>query len=292
MSARTRWLRAAAVILILAGCARSPSPEEIALAYGRAVYANDAGTQWRLISEADRRVKDEPTFRRQQPELKGFTREAVGQLARHISATPLRVTVHQDRATVTLKFRLPDANAPAIRGVMHDWDEDRLDGISAGERARIRERLEGLARAPGLPTVEGDETFELIREAGAWRVFLNWAGGVRITFDAAVDPGLPLEVTVSPSSTVLARGERVRVSLRARNTGTGDLTTRVSHRIEPEADANRLALLQCPLLLPVRLAPGEVREYQSEYLLLADVPPGAETVTVTYRFPVSRADAP
>ena len=111
-------------------------------------------------------------------------------------------------------------------------------------------------------------------------------------FDAAVDPGLPLDVKISPASIVLARGERVRVSVRARNTGTRELATRVSHRTEPATEATHLALLQCPLLVPVRLAAGEAEEYESEYLLLADVPEGVKALTVTYRFPTSRAGTP
>jgi cytochrome c oxidase assembly protein Cox11 len=172
---------------------------------------------------------------------------------------------------------------------MHDWDQERLDELSASERAHIREQFDALAREHRLPKVEGDETIELLREAGTWHVFLNWAGGVRVTFDAAVAPGLPLDVTILPASIVLARGERVRVSVRAKNSGSRELTTRVSHKIEPATEASHLALLQCPLLVPVRLAAGETEEYESEYLLLADVPEGVKAFTVTYRFPVSRA---
>ncbi|HET9488793.1 MAG TPA: cytochrome c oxidase assembly protein [Methylomirabilota bacterium] len=291
MNVAKPWL-GVVIVLVLAGCAQKSSPEETAIAYGRALYASDADALWRLISETDRRHKDEATFRRQQHQLKGFTREAVEQLARHIDAAPLSVSVAGDRATVILKFRLPDANAPAIRRLMHDWDEDRLDKLSAGERTQIRERLDGLAREHRLPIVEGDETIELIREAGTWHVFLNWAGGVRVTFDAAVDPGLPLDVKIAPVSIVLARGERVRVSVRARNTGARELTTRVSHRTEPATEANHLALLQCPLLVPVRVASGEVEEYESEYLLLPDVPESVKALTVTYRFPTSRGGRP
>jgi hypothetical protein len=77
----------------------------------------------------------------------------------------------------------------------------------------------------------------------------------------------------------------VRVSVTVKNTGSREITTRVSHRIAPEPDASHLALLQCPLLLPVRLAPGAAQEYESEYMLLADAPAGVKAFTVTYRFP-------
>lgn len=281
-----------AVILIVAGCAQRPTPEETAIAYGRALYANDADTLWRLISEADRRHKDKATFHRQQHQVKGFTREVVERLSKHITTTPVTTSVRGDRASVTLKFRLPDANAPVVRTLMHDWDEDWLNEISVGEREGIRERLNALVRENSLPTVDGDETIQLVREAGAWRVFLNWAGGVRLTFDSTVEPGVPLAVEISPPSVVLAPGERVRVSVKARNAGASEVTTRVRHRIEPEAEANHLALLQCPLFLPVRLAAGQTEEYESEYMLLADTPEGVKAFTVTYRFPASPAGTP
>lgn len=84
----------------------------------------------------------------------------------------------------------------------------------------------------------------------------------------------------------------MRVSVKVRNTGPREVTARVSHRIEPEADANHLALLQCPLLLPARLAPGAAEAYESEYMLLADAPAGVEAFTVTYRFPSAKARTP
>ncbi len=280
-----------AAILIVAGCSRTPGPEEMALAYGRALYANDADTLWRLISEADRRHKDEATFRRQHHQLKGFAQEVVERLSRHIGATPVTVSVSGDRASVTLKFRLPDANAPAIRALVLDWAEDRLNGLAEAERARIHGRLDELHRRGEVPTVDGDETFELVREDGHWRVFRNWAGGVSVRFDAAVDPGVPLQVTVTPHATVLAPRERLRVTVRATNTGSREVITRVGHRIAPETQANHLALLQCPLFVPVTLKPGQTEEFVSEYLLLADVPPEAKQFAVTYRFPSTQRQA-
>ena len=281
-----------AVTVLLVACGRAAGPEDVALEYGRAIYASDAETAWRLISEADRQVQDKPTFRRQQQALQGLARDVVRQLAGYITATPVTTTITGDRATVTLRFRLPDANAPTVRTLMLDWDEKRLAALSAGAHERIAARLGDLHARAELPAIEGDETIELVREHGRWHVFLNWAGGVHVAFTASVDPALPLDVSVSPSSVVLAPGERVRVTVTAKNTDAHEVTTRVSHRIEPDAEAHHLALLQCPLLLPARLAPGGTEEYDSEYLLLAEVPAGVRAFTVTYRFPAVSARRP
>jgi cytochrome c oxidase assembly protein Cox11 len=90
---------------------------------------------------------------------------------------------------------------------------------------------------------------------------------------------------VTPAEVVLAPGDQLRVTVRAHNRGGQEVTTRVGHRIEPEAESRHLALLQCPLFLPVTLRPGETREFSSEYLLLADVPKEVRALGVTYVFP-------
>jgi hypothetical protein len=270
--------------VFLATAARRQSPEEVAREYGRGVYANDADVLWPLISSADHRAKGPATFRRQQRDLRGFTRQAVRQLSGYITATPVNVVQTGDRAKVTLRFRLPDANAADIRALMLDWDEARLDALPETDRRRIAGRLEQLHEKGALPTIEGDETIELVRENGAWRVFLNWAGGVRVRFVAAATNGA-LDVSVIPAEVVLAPGDQLRVTVRAGNRAGHDVTTRVGHRIEPEAESRHLALVQCPLFLPVTLRPGETREFSSEYLLLADVPKEVRALVVTNVFP-------
>jgi hypothetical protein len=275
----------AATGFFAASAARRPSPQDVAREYGRGVYANDADALWPLISSADHGAKDEATFRRQQRDLRGFTRQAVRQLAGYITATPVNVVQTGDRAKVTLRFRLPDANAADIRDLMFDWDEGRLDALPETDRGRIAARLEELHKKGTLPTIEGDETIELAREDGTWRVFLNWAGGVRVRFAAAAETGGALDVSVTPAEVVLAPGDQLRVTVRASNRAGHAVTTRVGHRIEPEADSRHLALLVCPLFLPVTIAPGETREFSSEYLLLAGVPKEVRALTVTYVFP-------
>jgi hypothetical protein len=284
------WVQRSLLVAFMAGlaaCGRGMTPEDVAREYGRAFYANDADALWTLISAADHRAKDQATFRRQQRDLRGFTRQAVRQLAGYITATPVNVVHAADRAKATLRFRLPDANAAGIRRLMLDWDEERLDALPTADRRRIAVSLEQLHRQGGLPTIEGDETIELVREAGTWRVFLNWAGGVRVRFTAAAEAGSPLEVTVTPSETVLAPGDRLRVTVRASNRAGREVTTRVGHQIEPAAESRHLALLLCPLFVPVTLGPGETREFSSEYLLLADVPKDVRMLAVTYVFPAS-----
>lgn len=275
-----------AVLALLAGCARGPAPgpEAVALAYSRALYAMDAGAQYRLIAAEDRRARDEATFRRQQERLGEFAAAVLRQLGEYVTATPVRAEVEGARATVTLRLRLPDANAAPIARLLHEWDDQRLARLPTAQRVRIRERLEALHRAGTLPVVEGEETFTLVRDAAGWRVRVGWAAGVRVRVVAAVAAGLPLEVSATPAEIRVAPGERFRVTLRARNAGTRALTSRVAHRTGPADRTDFLPLLACPLLTPKTLAPGETEEFVSEYLLLKDVPAGVREFVLTYEF--------
>lgn len=276
-----RWL---AALLLLSSCVQEAKPEDVALEYGRALYASDLERAYRLISTEDRRVKDAEAFRRERGAVTGFALDLARQLASFMEATVAEIKIGDKQAWVRMKVKLPDANAPEIAALVATWDERHLNTLPQPERERLTRRLDQLHRSRQLPLLEGEETFELVRERAGWRVFLNWAGGVRVRFRAALEEKIPLEVRVSPEEALVTPGERVHVTLHATNRSTKDIAARVTHRIEPKARADALALLQCPLVIPVTLKPGQTEEFLSEYLLLKGVPPETKQFQVTYQF--------
>lgn len=279
-----RWLGLVLGALLLSSCGREAGPEEIALEYAQALYASDSTQMYRLISAGDRRVKDEQTFRQERDAPTGFALELARQLASVIVATPVEKTISEGRARIKLRLRLPKANAPEILAIVGEWDEERLNALSRQEREVITQKLRQLHQAQKLPILEGEETFELIREGSGWRVFLNWAGGVRVRFRATMQGAISLQATVSPEEVLVTPGERVQVTVRVNNPSRGAVTARVGHRIEPKPMADSLALLQCPLLLPLTLKPGQTEEFLSKYLLLKDISEEAKQFDVTYVF--------
>ena len=278
-------LTALVVVAVLPGCTRQPEPAAVAVEYSRALYAGEPQAIYRLISADDQRIRTEADFVQQHEQHAGFTGELLAQLASYIDATPVETRVMDRRATARLKLVLPNANDPEIRALARDWDERALNALPDAERSFIRERLVTLHRTHSLPTVEGEETFNLVRDQAGWRVVMGWARSIRLRFHAMVLTGLPLQVDVVPAEIAIGPGEPVRVRVRARNAATRDVTLRVGHRIEPAAQSHFLALLQCPLFLPVTLRPGATEEFRSEYLVLADVPESVTALDVTYRFP-------
>ncbi len=163
MTTRMRGLVLAGGILLLASCAREAGPEDVALEYARTLYAGGAAGAYRLLSAQDRRVKDEATFLRERSRATGFALELAGRLASYIEATLVKTASEGAHVTVTLKLRLPDANAPAIATLAHQWDERRLGALSRPERWRILKDLDRLHRTRAPVTLEGEETFELNR---------------------------------------------------------------------------------------------------------------------------------
>lgn len=270
--------------LFWSACSRTKTPADVALDYGRALYAYDASRVYALVSARDRAAKDESSITAQMQPPNGFALDLLGELARFVTATPIDARVAGDQATVMLKLRLPNANDPVIRALARDWDEERLQALTASERRDVRHRIEDLGRRHQLPVIEGVETFALVKESEGWRLVVHWAGAIPVHVAAVALDRVPLEVTVTPERVSVKPGEAFRVTVRARNASNHEVISRVGHRITPDADAKFLALLQCPLFLPATLKPGESKEFVSEYLLLEDAPSTAKTFDVQYTF--------
>ena len=64
------------------------------------------------------------------------------------------------------------------------------------------------------------------------------------------------------------------------------LFTRIAHRVEPKEVAPYLDLVECALLLPVRLKPGEEQTYNSTYAVRSDLSDGIKSFDVTYEFKI------
>ena len=267
------------------------APVDVALDYSRALYAYDAARVHALASARDRAAKDEASVAAQLQAPEGFALELVSELSRFVTATPIETRVADDHATVRLRLILPNANAPLIKALARDWDEQRLQMLTPVERADARRRLDDLGRHHQLPVIEGDETFELLKETAGWRLVVHWEGTIPVRLAATAPASVPLQLTVTPEHITARAGEAFRVAVRARNVSSHEVTSRVGHRITPEAAAKFLALLQCPLFLPVTFKPGESKEFVSQYLLLGDTPPTVSGFEVMYTFASSPADA-
>jgi len=139
-----------------------------------------------------------------------------------------------------------------------------------------------------LKFIEGDEELTLVKENGLWRVLFDWASGLRVQYDATVPSTMVIEATPLNRETSVRANELFTIAYRVRNLTESDIATRIVHHVEPQELRPYLDLVECALLIPVRLKPREEREFSSTYMARGDLPDESKQVKVTYEFQIEK----
>jgi Cytochrome c oxidase assembly protein CtaG/Cox11 len=259
-------------------------PFRILAQYLRAVYSRDFKQAYRFVSAEDKRLKDEKIYVRERGPFTGFALEAARKLSELIEFTPAQINLNDDRARIVLAFKAPDMNS--IGALLLDWNEERLQALPLQEQKKLLAAIGNLKRNGGLEFIEGQEEFTLRREGNQWRLFFDWASGVRVKFGALLPQNGPIEAKPTIKETVIQPNELFTIAYRVKNLTDNEVFARITHRVEPAALKEHLDVVECGLLLPVRILPGEEQIYSSTYVVRGDIPDGTKTVDVTYEFKV------
>ena len=259
-------------------------PVDVVTKYLKFLYARDFRYAYRFISTTDRQLKTQNDYVRERGSFDGFALEVARKLSGLIEIRPVRQQIDGPQTRVTLALKLPDANA--VSDLLLDWDEKRLNALSWPEQKKILSRLDSLAREEKLPMIEGEEEFVLVQEGSQWKVFLDWAAGVRVRFETTLPASGVLAAQPTIKETIARSGDLFTIGFKVKNNGTGEAVTRIAHHVEPKEMAEYLDLVECALLLPVRLQPGEEQVYKSTYIVRGDLPDSAKTLDVTYEFTI------
>ena len=142
-------------------------------------------------------------------------------------------------------------------------------------------------RAGQIETISGEEEFTLVKEEGSWRIYLNWAAGVRVIYDAVVPTSNAIDAVLVNKSTTIRPNELFTIAYRVKNRTAQPISTRITHRIEPSKLRQHLDIVDCALLLPVQLPPGQESEFSTTYMVRGDLPEGVKELNVTYDFQVA-----
>jgi Cytochrome c oxidase assembly protein CtaG/Cox11 len=188
------------------------------------------------------------------------------------------------RSRVKVALKLPDANG--VAPLLLDWDEQRLNALPAPEQKKIISNIDRLAHDKKLTMIEGEEEFILVKENSEWKVFLNWAAGVKVKFSTTVPSGGALAAEPITRETIVRSGESFTIGFRVKNQARHEIRTRIVHQVEPTKLKQYLDLVECALLLPVQLHPGEEQVYNSTYVVRGDLPDSTKALNVTYEFQV------
>jgi hypothetical protein len=257
---------------------------QVAILYVKATYARDFREAYGFISSDDRRTKDQESYVKERGAFDGFTSELAKKLSGFIKATPVEEKIDGDRAQLKLQLSFPDANK--LSGNLLGWDEERLNKLSPKERSELIETLDRWRKEGKIPMVEAVRDFELVREDKDWRIFLEWAGGVRVSFDTVVPGSLVLQARPVLKEVSVTRGKLFNVFFKVKNLSNREVATWIVHHVEPKEVNDYLELVECTLLLPVSLQPGQEVEYPSSYQLRGDLAEGMKQFKVTYEFKV------
>jgi cytochrome c oxidase assembly protein Cox11 len=131
---------------------------------------------------------------------------------------------------------------------------------------------------------QGEETFELVKESNDWRIFLNWAAGVKIPLRLDLSKSTDLDDALSKNEFVLQPGEVFEIVLKIKNQAKQPVTARIGHLVEPSSIADYLDFVQCGFLLPVTVQPEKEQEFSGTYMLRGSLPEGIRQLNLTYDF--------
>jgi hypothetical protein len=248
--------------------------------YVRATYARDYEEAYSLIATADQQLKDRASYVRDRGAFTGFTLEIARVLASYIQLQPIETRIVGGQARIKIKFEVPDAGK--LAPMLHDWNIEQLEGLSAAGRKALLEGIDKLARNRAIEMVQGEDVFELVQEGASWKIFLNWASPVNIGFRTSVPSSVPVVARLGNSDVAARPGDIFKVVLNVKNTSHKQLFARIGHLVDPHEVREYLDLVECGFLLPVRLAPGKEEEFVSTYLLRKNLPEGVRQLNVTY----------
>ena len=275
----------AAPLLIWFGSdGRRHDPLDVLNKYLMVLYARDFRQAYNYISAADRELKSRAEYVRERGAFEGVALDAARKLSDLIETQPVDQQVDGPLNRITVALKLPDANA--VSDLLLGWDESRLNALPASQQKKLLANVEQLVRQRQVPMIEGEEKFVLIREGSQWKVFLDWASGVQVKFATTLPSQSGIEAEPVTKETIVRSGDVFTVGFKVKNAGTDETVTRIVHRVDPDAMSQYLELVECALLLPVRLRPGEERTFNSTYVIRGDLPDDAKSVAVNYDFQV------
>ncbi|MFQ5657563.1 MAG: cytochrome c oxidase assembly protein [Candidatus Methylomirabilales bacterium] len=258
------------------------TPEETVHQYIRAVYSRNYAEAYRLISDADKQYKSPEEYLRENVSFSGAAQKLADQLASYITYGNARTEIHGDRATVVLGLNLPDGNDPKLRELFLDFEEQRLEALSEVERQQLAQKLREANQRGELPYIFGEERFELVREAGGWKLFLNWARAVLVRFTGEAKMGLPWEFEPVQAEVRALPGEILRATYRVKNLTDNPDYGKARLLVLPTD--KYLDIIQCFCFIRQTLEPGEERELTLLFRVRWDVPRDVKTIEARYEF--------
>ena len=257
-------------------------PQATLDAYLRATYARNFAVAYDYLSSADRQVRTRQNYVDSQGGYSGFTLEVAQQLAGFMKVWLIDQKESDGRLVIKVGYRVP---APAeLNDLLLDWDQDRLNSLSTEKQKELLAELDARNKAGKILNIEGQETIDLIEGPEGWKIFLDWAAGMRVLLQSKVSDGNKLEVRFAAAEEMAKSDELFLVNVKIKNPTAHGVTFTVRHLLVPPAIADNLQLVECGLLTPTTLDPQQEKEFAMAYLLEATAGKTHRDIKLTYEF--------
>lgn len=266
--------------------AREQTPLEVIESYLKATYARDYRAAYGYISAADQRVRDEKSYVQAQGEFTGFTAQLAATLADFMDLRLAEQTSHGDRAQIKVNYSVPAAED--VSALVLDWDSEKLNLLSAAEQTLLLNALAARKRSGNLISIQGHETFELIREGHAWKIFHDWAAGTKVKVQTVLAGRSDVDIKLLQSEIMTKGEEPFQVNVKIKNRGMKRVVLTMRHLVEPSHAADHLEMIECGLGRPVMLEAGTEQEFSMAYLLNQSVRKNVRDLALTYAFEVKK----
>lgn len=253
--------------------------------YLRASYARDTDLAYRYLSRDDQTAKSEDEYRLESGNYSGFTLQLAKSLAAHITLSNINVAFIDERATVNFDAIIPDANHTSLRDVVQQFDSVRLEALDSDARSDRIVRLQEIISSDQFAVLNSPgEQWELVKENGEWRVFVNWAEAIEVLFSSTVSESLEWEFYPSQKRVLAQPGQTIEMSYYARNIGNVVSTGKARHTIGSDEVASHLEIIACFCFLEQSLEVGESAKLPLVFRVDYEVPEAVQKFTVRYDF--------
>lgn len=247
---------------------------DVVKSYLQAIHARDAGTAYRYISSLDRNLRDKKTYLRSQETFSGFALDLARRLGADMDVWVIEQKLGSTKARLDVGYRLPAGDE--ISPQLLDWNPDKLNRLSTHEQAAVITAWEKVKQSGKAVTIEGRETFDLVRETDGWKIFLDWRSQHRVVFKASQQTPAQLDVTFLRNDLLVKGEEPFQMYFRVTNRTDRDIVVKLNHLFEPQRLEKNIDMIACGSLLPIRLRPHETQDISSSYLLRGNLPARAQ----------------
>lgn len=262
------------------------SPEEVAERFFVETYTHDFSSAWDLVSTSDQAARPREQYLAEHPALTPAQSALYEQLAAWGEFQVLALVSSQpDRAVVTARISYPNNAQPEFERLTREANADDADDSA------LLSALEALHADDQLQFVEGEISFDLLREGNQWRIVQGWGAVVTIQLSAVVHGDLPWDFYPQASEIQAVPGELVKATYIARNRSERTITAKAIHEVGPPESLIYFQTIECFCFTEQTLAAGEEREMSLLFRIDLRIPAGLSEIRNRYTF-YSLADFP